>query len=665
MNKKRKPVVPVSKKQNKDKFWLSGIIILVIIAYFPVFNGQLTNFDDIVYITGNPYIQFFNIESLWKFFSEYYYGGYYPLTLFSLSADYSLLGLSPELYHITNLLLHIMNTLLLYILLKQLFHERNIILIATLIFGIHTLHVESVAWVSERKDVLFSFFFLLSLIFYTFYIKDKKKHAIYISFLFFLLSLLAKTTAVSLALSLFIIDYILKENLFYKKAFWVKIPFLLTAFGFGIIAIKAQESIGAITEEATLSIFERIHYASYAFTMYIVKSLIPFKLSAFYPYPDNQYTLPLSYYLFPLISTGIFVYLLLKWKKNPFVNFLILFYAINIVFLLQIIQVNNFIMADRFMYIPLISYCLFAAYIFVQVQKKYPSAKKTLQTLGLFYILFLLVSTNIRSTIWKDSITLWNDVISKYPEVHKAYGHRGMALADVGRYEEAIRDFNKSIELDSTYVFAYLHKGFAYGDLGKLDKAIEVFDEAIALKDDYPASYLNRGTIKARAGDLQGAIWDFRKAIALNPKHYQAFNNIGLALANTGKYAEAIPFYDIAIRIEKNYYPAYNNRGFAKVNLKDFSGAIKDYNASIKIAPEDYMSYWYRGLAYASQNNLEAAENDLDKVLELYAHFPEAYYNRALIKLRSNKRYSACDDLQRAYNLGYERAVYTMRQYCK
>ena len=629
---KKKVQQPI-KKNNSPIFWIIGILTATIIAYLPAFKNGLLNFDDIAYVSENPYIQQFNWNNIVTLFSEFYYGGYYPLTLLSFMIDIQLGGLDPAIFHFTNILLHLATTLLIFVFIRQLFDRIEIAIIASLLFGLHSLHVESVAWVTERKDVLYAFFFFASLISYNLYLSKKKQKYFVWALYLFLMSVLSKTMAVALAPTLILLDWYQGRKLLDKKVILEKIPFFAIGILFGILAILSQSSIGAIAEENTLPIVHRFVLACYGFSMYILKTIIPFGLSAFYPYPVAiGESIPAVYWLstLPLIASVFLLIYLFKKKLNDYA-FAFLFFVLNIILVLQILQINDFVMADRFMYVASLGLFLILGFLYRDALQKNKSRLNLLRGAVLVYAIFLLFQTNKRCEVWKDSVSVWNDVIDKYPEVYKAWNQRGMAKADeLGDYTAALKDYNQAIKLNPNFATTYLNRGFVRMQQGDTRGAIEDYDKAIELLPDYAMAFNNRGITKANSGDIDGAIQDFGKAI----------------------------------EIDNRYVSAITNRGLALASKQDWEASMADYNKAIEIEPSYYAVYNYRGLSYTRERKINEALADFNTCLELMPDHAEALYNRGVIRLQMNQKKSACEDLRKSANLGFERAYGMLEQYC-
>jgi len=284
---------------------LAIIIVISFIAYLPVLQNSLLSWDDHGYIRDNPLIYSGNLKDI---FSGNVMGNYHPITILTLALEYQIFGLNPTGYHAFNLLLHLFNVVLVYYAILLLSDKTAVALIASLLFGIHPLHVESVAWAAELKALLYTFFFLASYIFYLKYLKDMQKKFYALALLLFLTSLLSKAMAASLPLVFILTDYF-KGRKINVKLLVEKAPFFLLAIILGVVAIHAQQTSGA-TALTSFTFPQRLLFASYAFTSYLFKLLLPLNLSSFYPYPLKSEGIPIDYYAYFILTIFIFVYII-------------------------------------------------------------------------------------------------------------------------------------------------------------------------------------------------------------------------------------------------------------------------------------------------------------------------------------------------------------------
>lgn len=576
-----------SKSEPMANFSLWGIVLAIVgwtfISFYPSVNCGFVNWDDHLYVYENLMVQQHSIQ--WKeIFSTPVAANYHPLTMLSLALNYQFSGLNPGSYHITNLVFHLLNTVLVFVFIYSLTNKKlEVAATVSLLFGIHPMHVESVTWVSERKDVLYTFFYMLALVVYLKYL-EKPKFGIYLLvFLFFILSCLSKGVAVTLPLVLLLIDY-WKEKKLSLKLFLQKIPFLVLSFVFGILAYKIQG--GAIAEIKVFTFFERIIIASYGFMMYIFKMFVPINLSAFYDYPifGNNASLPIIYYLSPLMVITVFVIAIWSLKKTKSVFWGIVFYLITVVLVLQFITVGKAIIADRYTYLSYIGLFFILAQGYAYLIKQSPQLRTPVRLVLLVFALLLSYQTYQRTSVWKSGITLWTDVIEKDPNQLFAYNLRANEKIKAKDYKGALTDCSYIIEHsllpDSN---AYFQRSNARFILGDYKGAVEDLNESVKLKKDLKQVYLYRAEALDKLGDLKGALDDYNQLIAMESTKEEYFNS----------------------------------RGVVKGKLNDFEGASSDFSVAIQLNPQDANSYCNRGFAYLQLNQKSLACDDLQKAAQL------------------------------------------------
>ncbi len=677
---KKQSANPVQQKV----FWIGVIIVVTLIVFFPTLFNNFNNWDDRVYINENPYIKALSWKNLQWIFSNAFMGNYHPLTMISLALDYQINEFNPFVFHLTNLLLHTGNAVLVFLIIYALTGKLNISVIAGLLFGVHTIHVESVSWVSERKDVLYAFFYLAALYSYIRFGKKKERKWYWFSIGFFILSLLSKGQAVSLAVTLFLVDYFRGKKLFDQKGLVDKIPYFILAVIFGIVAIKSQQGVAA-TEMVHTDGLQRILFASYGFLMYIGKLILPVYLSAHYPYPDlaQDANLPVIYFLAPLIIPAFLAALYLSYKKSKPLFFGLGFFLVNIFLVLQWLPVGKAIMADRYAYIPSIGYCFLFGYMIVN--KEYLHNIKVSYVLVAIYILALSVMTFGRTQIWKTSFTLWNDIIEKNSNVPFAWYNLGNAHSDTANYKAAFDDYTQAISLAPNYYNAYINRAAArnklndyLGAIEDLDLvikhdttlvnayiirakarqflkdysgALEDYDRAIVLNPQMPELYLNRGKVFSDMHENQRALDDYVQALNINPKMIDAYISRAVVYKLMNNMAAALDDYNTAIAVDPGNSGLYNNRGNIKVQMGNPQEAIADYSTSITLKPDDFLSYQNRGSIYYSLKQNALALSDFSQAIKLNSSFADLYITRAMIRKELNDIAGASNDFQKAVEL--------------
>jgi protein O-mannosyl-transferase len=624
----------------KNYLWLTGILAITFIVFIPAIRNQFVTFDDPHYVFENPYIKGFSSENLKTIFFEdaNNLGNYHPLTLFSYVFNYSFSGLNPTAFHLTNILLHLFNTFIVFQLALLLFarfgsaHRQLLSSITALLFGIHPLHVESVAWISGRKDLLYTCFYLLSLLSYIRYLGKKELKYYLLSLLFFILSLLSKGMAVTLSLSVVAIDYVFKRDLLHKKVILEKIPFFLLSIIFGVIAILVQQAQGA-TEIIKFSFFDRIIFASFGFTQYLIKFVFPYKLCGYYPYPDQfSAVIPTVYYfsLLPVLLAGGWLLYFILVRPDRKIVFGILFFIINVMFVLQLFPVGSAVMADRYTYLSSFGIFFLMAAGFGYLLRKFNSFRIVLFSILFIYVSVLSVISFQRIAVWRDSFSFWNDVMLKYPYFYPAINNLGELNETDGKIQEAFSLFEKSIKANQRNPNAYFHRGSIYGKSGKLKEAISDFSEAIRYSPGFTQAYINRAIAKAMNHDNRGALSDLDSVLAKG-KNESAYFNRGILRNELKEYPQAILDFQEAINLNASCLKCYYSMGLANYHARLFRQAIKSFSTCIEMNPVSGNAYYYRALSYKE----------------------------------TGSRDSCCNDLQKAVNLGMKEAEPSLEQYCR
>lgn len=637
-----------------------GLILLIsLIIYLPVFQNGLLAWDDDAYIKNNPLLSSFNLKEI---FSQYVKSNYHPFTILILAIEYQLFGLNPAGYHTINLLLHLVNVILVFYAVYLLSEKSVVALVASLLFGIHPMHVESVAWVAELKDLLYTAFFLASYVFYMKYAGSLQKKHYAIALSLFLVSLLSKAMAASLPVVLILTDYF-KGRKINRKTLLEKAPFFLLAAIFGIIAVIAQKSSGA-AEITGFSFPQRIVFACLGFLSYLIKLVAPVNLSAYYPYPVmSGENIPgqLYIYIFLFLALAVSVYFSLRLTRKIF--FGMAFFTITVFLVLQLLPVGGAVMADRYSYIPSIGIFYLAGegfyYLWMKRQKWIP----VILLIG--FAVFFSIETYARCGVWKDDITLWNDVLSKNDRITEALINRGIAYKNAGKTDLALADLNKAIDIDGKSALAYFNRGIIFEDAKKYDQALANYNRSVDLDPGFAQVYNNRGNLFSGAGRYDQAIADFNKAVKLEPHFSQAYNNRGSLYANSGKYDLALADFNKAVEFNPGNPKAYSNRGNVLASMKKYDEAIADFSKAINLNPSYPQAYFNRATILAVVKKHDLAIADFSKAISLLPDFAAALYGRGMSEYNSGKKDAACRDFASASRLGYRQAMDALQQLCQ
>ena len=576
------------------------LMIAIWISYSPILGYGFINFDDIEYIIENPHIKNgLTLESIaWAFKAQYSWN-WHPITWLSHILDVEIYGLYPRGHHKTNLILHIANSLLLFgVLFKMTGALWRSTLVATL-FALHPLNVESVAWVSERKNVLSTFFWFLTMWAYIRYVENKRiKNYLLVVFVF-AVGLMSKSMLVTLPFVLLLLDFwplkrfagefpTLQEV---KKIVLEKTPMFLLVIGSGVITYIAQRdgsSIGgAVQSLEKIPMDARLSNALVSYIEYLEKMIWPSGLAPFYPHPVH--TIPIwKPILFGMLILG-FTFLVIKLiRQAPYLAVGWFWYLGTLVPVIGLVQVGNQAMADRYAYVPLIGIFIAIAWGLWDLKK---GKKNLLLILTPILAVVLAVLTSHQISYWATPVTLMQ---------------HGMQVAK---------------DRHSDIFYPHLHLAAAFSMESRPSESIKHHKIATKIRPDFPYAYLNLGLIYSEMKEFNQAIFYFKKAIKLQPEWPVLYNNVGNALARTGNLEEAIPYYEKAIKREPNYATAHMNLGNALAQTGELYKAIDHYKESIKLKPDIPQVYLNLVNALASIGNLQEAE----------------HYHKIAVKLRSQE----------------------------
>ena len=597
---------------------LLAVFILTIIAFLPTFFNGFTNWDDLDQVTQNPDITSLSIHNLKIIFSSFYVGMYQPLTTFCFAIIFKFFGLKAAVFHTFSLLLHLFNIILVYQVLKKITDKKEILIAVTLFFAINPLQTEAVAWVSATSTLMYSMFYLLSVNAYILFAKDKNtNNQYYFSLLFFLAALLSKSAAVTLPIVLLLSDYFLFSKIT-KKNILNKMPFFILSIIFGIITIIArQEASHIIDITKYYSIFDRILFIFYSLTFYIYAVFTPFKMSAFHAYPNNTGALPIIYYLMPLFLIAIIIFLIKIKENKKEILFGFLFFLFSIFVMIELIPVGLQIVKERYTYISCIGlYFAFFTFLFSVISKN--EKLKKIITYGIVLLsLVFIFSSFIRTLTWKDSFSLWNDVIKKYPDCSAAYINRGNANVIDEKYENAIIDLSKAIALEPKAADAFIDRAIAKSKSNDLFGALTDYNIAISIGPADDKMYAERAVLKSGTYDIAGSIDDISLAIGLNPGKEKYYNQRGIYFGMTGSFEKAKNDFTKAIELNPDYPDAWSNKGYAELNLADFQGAISDLTIALNKNSSEARTFYLRGMAYLQIKKENEACSDFRKAYDM------------------------------------------------
>jgi Tfp pilus assembly protein PilF len=640
-----------------NKYYLAVSVSLITFAvYLSSLHHGFVEWDDAQYVVENPHIRSLDWSFLkWAFF-DFYASNWHPLTWISHAVDYAIWGLNPLGHHLTSIVLHAVNTGAVVFLVIGLLRaarertdadkswpdERMTLITAGvtgLLFGLHPLHVESVAWVAERKDLLCAFFYLLSLMTYIKYVvagngriepkgvlSPFQDRRYLFSLGFFILALLSKPMAVSLPAVLVLLDWYPFCKIGSLSSFWKsvvnKLPFIILSLGSAVLTILAQSAGRAIVSMEAVPLSTRLIVAGKALVVYLWEMAWPFNLSPFYPYPTVVSFLSWRYLSALAIVIGITTACVIAARRHRLWMTLWGYYVITLVPVIGIVQVGRQAMADRYTYLPslgpFLAIGLAAAVVFQRgMSKSHRRLLKPIAVLGFLLLSFMIHITVGQIGIWQSGVKLWSHVIEQRPErLYLAYYYRGLAFENTGQPEKAVEDYNTAIALDPDYREAFMSRGSALETMGRLDSALDDLNRAIALGPTYKA-FFNRGVILEKMGRIGEAIADYLSAIALNPSGYDAYLAVAGSYGKAGSFDKATEYFSRCIAMNPKDANLYNDRGLSFFFLGQDDRALQDYNMAILLNPTLAIAYRNRGNLNLRRGDKESAGSDYQKACRL------------------------------------------------
>ncbi len=595
------------------------LIVIVFSIYFQVQNHEFVNFDDDSYVTANPYVQDgLSINSLaWSFTFNKFDGHWHPLTWQSHMLDYEIAGLSSAWHHMTNVFIHLLNALLLFFVLKKITGGIWQSAFVAALFAAHPLNVESVAWVAERKNVLSTFFWILTIGCYAGYSKRPGAGRYAACLGVYLLGLMAKPMLVTLPFVLLLLDYWplgrLRIGQFFRNssspnglpAFRLileKIPFFILAGASCVVTYIAMQRDGILGTFEQYSLGGRISNALVTYVVYLVKMIWPSGLAVIYPHPGF---IPLWQ------AAGAFLVLLimcftafLTIRSRPYIVVGWLWYLGTLVPVIGLVQVGLVSRADRHTYVPLIGIFIVVAWFSADLSAQWRYRKKVLSAVSAIVLIFLMTVAWMQVDRWSNSVSLWQHVLSVTERNHVAHNCLGVALAQQGSITEASTHFREVLKIKPDKDVTHNNLGKILTMQGKNDEAMQHFTEALRINPGNINARNNLAIALAGQGKTAEAINHFKTALQIEPDNAETHNNLGIALSMQGTLSEAVMHYTEALRINPGYAEAHYNLGVDLAALGRIEEAIVHYREALIIRPDYIKARKSLGEALAAQKRI-------------------------------------------------------------
>jgi tetratricopeptide (TPR) repeat protein len=668
-----------------------GICVLLALAVFAVFSQTLryefVNFDDDQYFSANPQVQAGLTWNgiLWAFRTEYA-ANWHPLTWLSLMLDAEIFGTGPMGPHLTNVLLHAVNTVLLFLLLRRLMGLRSDesagaaatpagtlwpSAFVAAVFALHPLRVESVAWVAERKDVLSGLFFMLTLLMYARYVEKSKvrspKSKVFygLTLSFFALGLMSKPMLVTLPFVLLLLDYWpLQRVSSFKfqvssaqasggtlstlpRLILEKLPLFLLAAGSSAVTLLVQER--TMMSLGHLPLATRLLNAVVSYGAYVGQMVWPENLAVLYPYHPDMPVWPVAGAGVLLLSVTVVAFL--AARRFPYLPVGWLWYLGMSAPVIGIVQVGFQSHADRYTYLPQIGLYVVVVWAVRDLTASWRHRRQVLGAGALVVIAALMVCAWKQTSYWRNSESLWTHALACTSGNYIAHYNLGDAVTGQGRLAEAIGHFQKAIEIKPDYAAAYYNLGCAFDKQGRFDKAIAHYQKALEIHPHYAKADNNLGVVLLEEGRLDEAVEHCQKALEINPDYVEAYYNLGCAFDKQDRLAEAIGAYQKAIEIKPDYAEAHYNLGCVFDKQGRLDEAIEQFQKAIQIKPDYAGAHYNLAGVFGLRNQLEAAAEQYRKAVEIKPDYVDAHGNLANVLTAQGRLDEALKEYQRTLEL--------------
>ena len=668
-------------------YWLipASIGLLTFVAFLPTLQNGFVNWDDEAFLLDNPHYRGLGWEQLRWMFTTCYLGSCMPLNYVTYGLDYLIWGMNPVGYHLSSLLIHTANAVLFYSVCLRLFRLampastassqlpiRLAAATSALLFSLHPLRVEVVAWTLGREIAVAGFFFFFTLLCYLKAAERESTDArrwrwMGAAWILYAMSLLGKEVALTLPFALLVLDFYPLRRLGGSQGIWVnprvrgvwweKVPFLLVAAAAGVKAVLAKEQSGTLYNVSSYGLLPRLLQVLYSLAFYPWKTLVPVELSPLYPL--HPFT---GIWNLPLLLSGLSVLVLtvaffIARHRWPAGLATWLFYAILLIPVSGIVAFGPYRAADRFSYLPCLAWATLAGAALFWFWKLCVTHGVTLRTVVTTQSLTLLVLVVLgaltwnQTQVWKHSESLWTHALAVEERSSFAHNNLGLVLAKRGALPEAIDHFRRAVEVDPAFVEAYTNLGHFLALQGSHEEAVDQLRRALQIDPTFVNAHNTLANILADRGELDEAIGHFRKALETNPNLAMTHYNLGRALAKQGDSAQAMVHYRRALELDPGDADVYNNLGLLLLSQGNLNSAIEQFHHAVRVNPNYAKAYFNLGNVYAQQDRLDDAVVNFQQALRVQPDVPEIHENLARVLARQGKRNEALKEYQEALRL--------------
>jgi tetratricopeptide (TPR) repeat protein len=625
-------------RRRSDSWICLALLLTSFAVYAPVRHFDFVNFDDPEFVRDNPHVRGgLTLGGLTWAFTSVESANWFPVTRLSHLLDAQLFGMRAGPHHIASVLFHGLAALLLFAFLHRATGARWPSAFVAFLFAVHPLHVESVAWVAERKDSLCALFWFLALLAYVRYTERPGVGRYLLVLLAFALGLMAKSMIVTLPFVLLLLDV---WPLRRRPGIWEKLPFFALSSAGAIVAYVVQRHSGAVEALAALPVGLRAENAVVSYVVYIAKMLWPTRLAVFYPYPID---IPLWQAALAAVAlAGISILVLRSFRAYPFLAVGWLWYLGTLAPVIGLVQIGAQARADRYMYVPMVGLSIMLAWGAAAWLRRVPRGRTAVTVLAAAACLSCAALARTQVQYWSNSESLFRHALAVTGGNYLAHNNLGIALEEIpGRLPEAIAHYQSALQIDPDCAEAHNNLGNAWAQLpGRLPEAAAQYEAALRIRPAYLAAHLNLGTLLMRMpGRAPEAIAEYQTAVRLDPNNAEAHVDLGRALAQLpGRAPEAIAEYRAALRLDPDYAEAHKNLGNA---LAQFPGrlpeAIGEYEAALRAKPAYAEAHYDLAVTLGEAGRTPEAIGEYEAALRVNPDYEDAHYNLAVTLAKAGR----------------------------
>jgi protein O-mannosyl-transferase len=626
------PTRPSPLKLRSRDLWICAALLIAIFAvYAQAGSHDFVDYDDRVYVGDNPHVRDgFTWDNVAWAFTSIDDSNWFPLTRLSHILDCQLFGLDAGMQHWTNIVLHAISTLLLFALLKRMTAARWPSAFVAFAFALHPLHVESVAWIAERKDVFSALFWFVTIWTYLNYVDRPTLVRYLIVIAAFLGGLMSKPMIVTLPFVLLLLDHWPLGRLKTARVIWEKAPLIALSMAASLVTFIAQKQGRSVQALTRFPIPLRIENAIVSYVAYLGKFFWPAKLAIFYPYPD---AFPAwQWILAALALAAITALAIVERIRRPYLITGWLWYLGTLVPVIGLVQVGAQTRADRYTYIPMVGISIMIAWLTMETVRN----RRALACAGAALAVLWCALTWRTLEYWQNSETLFLHAIDVTEKNFVAYNNLGGVRRREGRFAEAVADFENSVQIQPENPEAQDNLGEALTTMGRVDEAIPHLEKALQLQPDYAKAHIDLGSALMRGGRTQDAVAQFAETLRLDPENREAEYRLGGVLASEGRSAEALPHFERALpylidQVKRNPDDPddhYNLGGvFGMMGRAD--DAIREFTAVVRLRPDDPEAHFNLGLALSQRNHPDLAAEQFSAASHLRPDYARAHFELA------------------------------------